>query len=296
YHEDKASRGYDRLINVLGADHHGYVARLRSGLAAVGFPKDGFEVLLYQLVKLLRDGEEVKMGKRLGNLITVDEVVEEIDAIAGRVGAGSDALRYYYLSRRTETPISMDIEQAKKQSVDNPVFYLQYGHARLCAILRRADECFGLRVPRFRRVHESKLTHPDELAMLMLLGSFPRVVETAAKERAPHRVLFFLQELSQAFQSYFTRLKSVDRDAILPQRWQREQPGWEASWDWELTQARLAWINAIRVVYRAGLELLGIHAPEHMESRSKETAAGDVAAGDVSADDDTFLPEPEQTL
>ncbi len=266
YHADKAGRGYDRLINVLGADHHGYVARLRGGLAAVGFPKDQFEVLLYQLVKLQRDGVEVKMGKRLGNLITVDEVVEEIDAAAGRVGAGADALRYYYLSRRTETPIVLDIEQAKKQSLDNPVFYLQYGHARLCAIMRRAEDVFGLKVPRFQKRHADKLVHPEELAMLMLVGSFPRIVEDSARERAPHRVVFFLQELSQAFQSYFTRLKNVDRDAILPQSWQREQEGWEERWDWDKTRARLAWVNVLRTVYRAGLDVLGIHAPERMDS------------------------------
>ena len=266
YHADKAGRGYDRLINVLGADHHGYVARLRGGLAAVGFDKDRFEVLLYQLVKLQRDGVEVKMGKRLGNLITVDEVLDEIDAAAGRVGAGADALRYYYLSRRTETPIALDIEQAKKQSLDNPVFYLQYGHARLCAILRRAEDVFGLKVPRFQKKHADKLVHPDELAMLMMLGSFPRLLDEAARERAPHRVVFFLQELSQAFQSYFTRLKNVDRDAILPQSWQREQEGWEERWDWDKTKARLAWINAIRLVYHAGLDVLGIHAPERMDA------------------------------
>jgi arginyl-tRNA synthetase len=275
YHADKAGRGYDRLINVLGADHHGYVARLRGGLGALGFPKDHFEVLLYQLVKLLRDGEEVKMGKRLGNLITVDEVIEEIDVAAGRVGAGADALRYYYLCRRTETPIVLDIEQAKKQSLDNPVFYLQYGHARLCALLRRAEETFGLRVPRFQKKHADKLIHPEELSMLMLLGSFPRVVEDAAQERAPHRVVFYLQELSQAFQSYFTRLKNVDRDAILPQSWQREQPGWEESWDWDKTKARLAWVNAIRIVYRAGLDVLGIHAPERMDAPTGESAGVD---------------------
>jgi len=121
YHEDKIARGFDRLINVLGADHHGYVARVRNAIEALGLPKERFEVLLFQLVSLLRDGKPYKMGKRLGNLVTIEEVVEEIDAAAGRKGAGADALRYFYLVRRSESPIELDIEIAKKRSLDNPV-------------------------------------------------------------------------------------------------------------------------------------------------------------------------------
>ncbi|MBI5531095.1 MAG: arginine--tRNA ligase [Deltaproteobacteria bacterium] len=264
YHADKVGRGYDRLINVLGADHHGYVARLRGAIEQFGFPQDHFEVLLYQLVSLLRDGQPVKMGKRLGNLITIEEVTDEIDAAAGRKGAGADALRYYYLSRRNESPIELDIEVAKKQNLDNPVFYLQYGHARLCAILRRAETVFGLHVPRLTPQLAARLVHPDELAMLQQLGSFPRIVQDAARERAPHKTLFFLQELSQQFQSYFTRLK-VEHDAILPQSWLTSEQGWEAKWDRDKTLARLAWVNAIRTVYAAGLGLLGISAPQRMD-------------------------------
>lgn len=285
YHADKAGRNFDRLINVLGADHHGYVPRLRAALEAIGYDTNRFEVILYQLVSLLRDGQPYKMGKRLGNLITVDEVVEEIDTAAGRVGAGADALRYYYLSRRTETPLELDIEVAKKQSMDNPVFYLQYGHARLCAILRRAHSVFGLRAPRPTAEVASKLMHPDELAILLLLGSYPRLVEESARERAPHKVVFFLQELSQQFQSYFTRLK-VDHDAILPQAWLTSQPGWEASWDRDKSLARLAWIDAIRVVYRNALELLGIHAPERMDR--PVVAEG---AADSTVEDEQDVPE-----
>ncbi len=278
YHGDKVGRGYERLINMLGADHHGYVARLRAALDVFGFEQQRFEVLLYQLVSLLRDGQPYKMGKRLGNLITIDEVTDEIDQAAGRKGAGADALRYYYLSRSSEQPIKLDIEIAKQQNLDNPVFYLQYGHARLCAILRRAKEVFGLEAPRFGVAHAAKLVHPDELAMLQQLGSYPRVVRDAARERAPHKTLFFLQELSQQFQSYFTRLK-VERDAILPQSWQTSQPGWEATWDRDKTLARLAWVDAIRTVYAAGLWLLGISAPERMVRPSAE-------ADGVESDDD----------
>jgi arginyl-tRNA synthetase len=280
YHADKVSRGYDRLINVLGADHHGYVARLRGALEVFGFPQDHFEVLLYQLVSLLRDGQPVKMGKRLGNLITIEEVTEEIDAAAGREGAGADALRYYYLSRRNESPIELDIEVAKKQNLDNPVFYLQYGHARLCTILRRASTVFQLQAPRLTPALASKLVHPDELAMLQQLGNFPRILQDAARERAPHKTLFFLQELSMEFQSYFTRLK-VEHDAILPQSWQTAEPGWEAKWDRDKTLARLAWIDAIRTVYAAGLGVLGISAPDRME---RPAASQEVQETDDDAD------------
>ena len=262
YHEDKIARGFERLINVLGADHHGYVARVRNAIEALGLPKERFEVLLVQLVSLLRDGKPYKMGKRLGNLVTIEEVIEEIDLAAGRKGAGADALRYFYLVRRSESPIELDIELAKKNSLDNPVFYLQYGHARLVSILRRAKDVFGIEVPGWSERLSSRLVHADELAILGHLGTFPRVVREAAAERAPHRVLFFLQELAQAFQSYYTRLKN-ERDAILPQRSELTD-GWQERWDREKSEARLLWVESIRTVYAAGLGLVGISAPDRM--------------------------------
>jgi arginyl-tRNA synthetase len=279
YHADKIGRGYDRLINVLGADHHGYVARVRNALEALGLPKERFEVLLVQLVSLLRDGKPYKMGKRLGNLVTIEEVVEEIDAALGRKGAGADALRYFYLARRSESAIEFDIEVAKKSSLDNPVFYLQYGHARLVSILRRAKDNFGLDVPRYQPKLGARLTHPDELAILGQLGTFPRIVREAAAEHAPHRVVFFLQELAQAFQSYYTRARS-EKDAILPQASELGE-GWEARWDREKTLARLLWIDAIRTVYAAGLGLLGISAPDRMVRPE-----GDGEARDEDVDND----------
>lgn len=281
YHADKIARGYDRLVNVLGADHHGYVARVRNALEALGLPKERFEVLLVQLVSLLRDGKPYKMGKRLGNLVTVEEIVEEIDAASGRKGAGADAVRYFYLARRSESAIELDIEVAKKSSLDNPVFYLQYGHARLVSILRRAKEVFGLDVPRYQPKLAARLVHPDELALLGHLGTFPRVVREAAAEHAPHRVVFFLQELAQAFQSYYTRLRN-EKDAILPQASDLGS-GWEARWDREKTEARLLWIDAIRTVYAAGLGLLGISAPDRMVRPAD--AAGE-STEDPRADDD----------
>jgi arginyl-tRNA synthetase len=274
YHADKIARGYDRLINVLGADHHGYTARVRGALAALGLPKERFEVVLYQLVNLLRDGKPYKMGKRLGNLVTIEEVVEEIDDAARRKGAGRDALRYFYLSHATGTTIDLDIELAKKASMDNPVFYLQYGHARLCSIQRRAREKFGLVVPRPSSALMARIEHPDELAMLGRLGRFPSVVMEAAAQREPHRILHYLRDLSQEFQSYFTRLKR-EGDTILPLDAHVAQDGWQERWDRPKSEARLAWIEAIRTVYAAGLGLVGITAVERMERLDEGAAAAE---------------------
>src|SRR5690606_16090744 len=133
-----------------------------------------------------------------GNLITIEEVVHELDEVAGRKGAGADALRYYYLARRSDNPIDLDLEIAKKASLDNPVFYLQMGYARLCSIQRRAAEVYGLQTPSYSPALSAKLTHPDELAMLARLGRFPALLAEAATLREPHRIIFYLQELSQA--------------------------------------------------------------------------------------------------
>ena len=272
YHADKVERGYDRLIDVLGADHHGYQARVRGALKALGAPADRLEVLLYQLVNLLRDGKPYKMGKRLGNLITIEEVVDEIDEAARRKGAGADALRYFYLSRRSDTTIDLDLEVAKKTSLDNPVFYLQYGYARACSMLARADDVFhvGTASLRLTPALAARLDQDDELAILATLGRFPEMLAEAAALREPHRIVFYAQELSQAFQSYFTRRKD---DPVLPQEKHTREPGWESTWDWEKTRARLLWIEAIRVVYAASLRLLGITALPRMVRL--EAAAGD---------------------
>jgi arginyl-tRNA synthetase len=258
YHADKVARGYDRLINVLGVDHHGYVARVRNALEALGLPSERFDALLYNLVYIYRGGEVVKSSKRAGNVVTAEEIMEEIDAAAGREGAGRDALRFFYLLRSASQPIDFDIELAKKASLDNPVFYVQYGHARLSSILRKGAE-MGY-VPD-ASADLSKLVDPDELALAAKLGELPALVEGAAAAREPHRVAFWVQELARDFQSYFTRKKS---DPILPQASERAKDGWEASWDHDKTRARLAWIEAIRTVYAGALALLGVSAPERM--------------------------------
>jgi arginyl-tRNA synthetase len=257
YFADKIGRGYDRLINVLGADHHGYVARVRNALTALGLGEERFEALLYQLVFITKGGQVVKMGKRAGNIVTVDEVMDEIDEEAGRVGAGADALRFFFLSRSANSNVEFDIDLAKKTSLDNPVFYVQYGYARLCSILRNAAELGMLPGPDL-----AKLTLPEELAIAQKLGEFPGMVGEAAKLREPHRVVFYVQELAREFQSYYTRFG--DTDPVLPPRSLRIEPGWEKTWDRERTRARLTWIEAIRITYQAALALVGVSAPERM--------------------------------
>jgi arginyl-tRNA synthetase len=276
YHDDKIQRGFARLINLWGADHHGYVARLRSAIEALGHDPSCYEVLLFQLVKLMRDGKEVRMGKRLGNLITLQEVVEEIDDAVGNPHAGRDALRAFYLLRRMDTSIVLDLDLAKKQEAENPVFYIQYGHARLAAIQRRARDVFGLETPRFSARSAAKVTHPLELEMLARLGRYPAVIADAAEGRDPHKVVFYLNELAQSFHSYFTQTKK-EQDTILPLPTQTEEPGYADRWDWDKTRGRLLWVDAIKTVYRSGLELLGLEAPERM---TRATADEEGAADD----------------
>jgi arginyl-tRNA synthetase len=278
YFADKIARGYDRLVTVLGADHHGYVARVRNALSALGLPDERFEALLYQLVFLTKGGVAVKSSKRAGNIVTVDEVMDEIDDAAARKGAGRDALRFFYLLRSANSNVELDIELMKKASLDNPVFYVQYGHARLCSILRRAEAAGITLRTRLSLDEWAPLVHPDELATAARLSEFPDTVAEAARLREPHRIAFFVQELARDFQSYFTRLKG-EGDPILPQASHRAQPGWEARWDFRKTTARLAWIEAIRVVYASALALLGVSAPERMDRPA--AGAGDTDEGEA---------------
>ena len=265
YHSDKLSRGYDRVIDVLGADHHGYIPRMKNVLDALGLPSSKFEILIYQLVNILRDGIVVKSSKRAGNVITADEVMDEIDEAAGREGAGRDALRYFFLSRSSNTTVDFDLEIAKKKSLDNPVFYVQYGHARLSSILKKAESIGGFGADAHLATDVAawaKLDHPDELALGMALARWPEVLSEAAALREPHRIVFYVQELARDFQSYFTRLKN---DPVLPKDSTRAEPDWQSRWDTEKTIARLAWIKAIRAVYATALAAIGVSAPDRMD-------------------------------
>ncbi len=271
YFADKIARGYDRLVNVLGAAPHGYVARVRNALTALGLPQDRFDALRYQLVFITKGGIAVKSSKRAGNVLTVDEVMDEIDEAAARKGAGADALRFFFLSRTANSNVEFDIEVAKKKSLDNPVFYVQYGYARLCSIQRRAramglTEAWG----DVSAEQWKKLVHPDELALCRRLGDFPGLVGEAARLREPHRIVFYVQELAREFQSYFTRLKG-ENDPILPPESVRARPDWQSAWDFGKTRARLGWIEAIRLTYAQALDLIGVSALERMDRPPEDT-------------------------
>jgi arginyl-tRNA synthetase len=235
YHVDKRRRGFDHAIDVWGADHHGYVPRMRSVLAALGLPPDFFDVAILQLVKVVRGGEEVKMSKRSGEFITLRDLVDEV---------GVDAARYFFLIRPGDSPLVFDIELAKRQTDENPVFYVQMAHARLSGIFRTAerppDSVTG-------PLELAALSAPEDQELLKKLGLFPEIVERAAREREPHRVTNYLQQLATAVHGWYHHTRAVGA----PEGQSTEQ-------------ARLLLARAARVVLANGLALLGITAPDRM--------------------------------
>ncbi|HET6283741.1 MAG TPA: arginine--tRNA ligase [Polyangia bacterium] len=271
YHRKKLARGFDELCDIWGADHHGHIAKMRAALKAFGFDPAVLRVILIQMVSLLRDGKPVAMGKREGEFVTLDEVIDEV---------GKDATRFFYLMRRHDTPLEFDLELAKRQSLDNPVYYAQYAHARCASILRRADEVGAVRTPLTPEL-AGRLNVPEEIAILRRLCEFPDFVADAAAAREPHRLTTYLLELAGEFQSYYTRLQKVHGDTILPQERQRTGD-WRAAWDWQKTAARLAWVEAIAQVMKNGLHLLGVSAPESMQRASTGPDPDDVTKEDES--------------
>ena len=235
YHVDKRSRGFDRAIDVWGADHHGYVPRMRSVLAALGMPPDFFDVALLQLVKVVRGGEEVKMSKRSGEFVTLRDLVEEV---------GVDAARFFFLMRPGDSQLIFDIELAKRQTDENPVFYVQMAHARLSGIFRTAghapEAVSGT-------LDLAALPAPEDQELLKKLGLFPEVVDRGAREREPHRVTNYLQHLATAVHGWYHHTRAVGA------------PEGAAT-----EQARLLLARAARTVLANGLALLGITAPERM--------------------------------
>jgi len=242
YHWDKRQRA-DQLVDVLGADHGGYVPRLQAALEALGGSRDDLHVVLIQMVNLTRGGEAVKMSKRAGTVVSLREVVDEV---------GRDATRFIFLTRRGDAQLDFDLELAKRQTLDNPVFYVQYGHARLARILERAAEA-GAAAPRFDVETLSVLTAPEEMDLVKRILSFPDLLAGAALAWEPHRVAFWLQETIGAFHSYYTQGKKTGERFI--------------GSDPAKTAARLALARALKQVLANGLAVLGVSAPERMESR-----------------------------
>ena len=236
YYLDKRQRGFDLCIYMLGADHHGYIARLKAAAAALGDDPDTVEVLIGQLVNLVRDGQPVRMSKRAGTVITLDDLVEAI---------GTDAARYALIRSSVDSPIDIDLALWSSASAENPVYYVQYAHARLCALARNAAE-LGL-APDLSHLEE--LGHDKEGALIRTLGEYPRVLQSAAALREPHRVCRYLEDLAADYHRFY------DSHRVLPQ-------GDEPAGD--VHRARLALCAATRQVIANGLDILGVSAPERM--------------------------------
>jgi arginyl-tRNA synthetase len=254
YHRKKLGRGFTNLCDIWGADHHGHIPRMQAALKALGADPEQLSVILIQMVSLLRDGKPVAMGKREGEFITLDAVIDEV---------GRDATRFFYLMRRHDTPLEFDLELAKRQSMDNPVYYAQYAHARCASLQRRAAELEAPQVPLNEDLARA-LTLPEEISILRRLSDFPDFLADAAAAREPHRLVQYIAELAGEFQSYYTRLQKVHGDSILPQKRQRVG-NWHSGWDWKRTAARLAWVEAIRQVLEISLSLVGVSAPREMK-------------------------------
>lgn len=230
YHLNKLSRGYDLLIDVLGADHHGYINRMKSALMMQGYSKDTLEIELIQIVRLIKDGKEVKMSKRTGAGISLRELCEEV---------GVDAARYFFVSRAASAHLDFDLNLALEHNSSNPVYYAQYAHARLCKVLELANDIE-------LNIKNPKLSNKYEIELLKCLGDFPKVVQNAAIKRAPHLMANYIQELASLIHSFYTECRLIDRDNI------------------EVTSSRLALAKAAQIVMKNALNLIGVSAPKNM--------------------------------
>ena len=260
YHRDKLQRGYDLLVDVWGADHHGYIPRMQAVMQAYGYPKDRLQVVLVQLVKLLRAGVEVKMSKRTGDFITMREVIDEV---------GADAAKFFFLMRDSKSHLEFDLELAKQRSADNPVYYVQYAHARIASLWRVA-ESRGIVCPSPSQTDLAVLTDPDELGLIRKLSAYPAVLQASAVAYEPHRVTYYLQQLAALLHTFYNKHR------ILPPAADQEmfQPGTDGQTTVEAsvrqpigpdrTAARLALMKGVQQVIKNGLGILGIAAPERM--------------------------------
>ncbi len=238
YHLNKFRRGFETVIDIWGADHHGYIPRMSAAVQALGYGKDALKVILVQLVNLQRGGKPVAMSTRSGEFVTLREVVDEV---------GKDAARYNFLMRRSDSHLDFDLEVAKRQSNENPVYYVQYAHARICSIIRMAVER-GYQAPSYDQVELSLLKLSEETDLIKAITRFPEVVEGAASTLEPHRLTFYLNDLAGLFHSYYNRNKVISDDGAL-------------------TRARLFLVTSVQTVLKNTLMMLGVSAPEKMEQR-----------------------------
>lgn len=237
YHQEKYERGFDRVIDVWGADHHGYINRLAAAVMAFGKQRDRFQVILVQLVNLLRGGKPVQMSTRAGEFVTLKDIVDEV---------GKDAARFMFLSRSYDSGLDFDLEVAKQKSSDNPVYYVQYVHARISGILAKAKDLHPeMDVDFTQGQYLSKLVAQEEIQLIKTLAGFPEQVEKSAATCHPHVIFTYLMTLAAAFHAYYNRHKVITEDT-------------------ELTLARVSLVLAVKKVIRNGLFLLGVSAPERM--------------------------------
>ncbi|RWR12487.1 arginine--tRNA ligase [Siminovitchia fortis] len=234
YHLDKINRGFDKLINIWGADHHGYIPRMKAAIEALGFDPDMLEVEIIQLVNLYKDGERVKMSKRSGKAVTMTDLIEMV---------GLDAVRYFFAMRSGDTHMDFDLDLAVAESNDNPVYYAQYAHARICSILRSAEEK-GISFD--AGTDFSSLSSEKAIDLLKKLGEFPQVIAEAADKRIPHRITNYIFELASVFHSYYNAEKVLNEEQL------------------DETKARLALVNAAQITLKNALTLVGVSAPEKM--------------------------------
>lgn len=234
YHKDKLERGFEQLINIWGADHHGYIPRMKAAIEALGYNRDALEVEIIQLVHLYKNGEKMKMSKRTGKAVTMRDLVEEV---------GLDATRYFFAMRSADTHLDFDLDLAVSQSNENPVYYAQYAHARISSILRQGEE-LGMTVD--SKADFSLVSSEKEMDVLKKLGEFPQAVGEAAVKRLPHRITNYIFELASTFHSFYNAEKVLDADH--PER----------------TKARLGLIKAVQTSLKNALALIGVSAPEKM--------------------------------
>lgn len=233
YHRNKFERGFDRVINLWGADHHGYIARMKAAVGALGYNPDQLEVLILQMVSLYRNGELVKMSKRTGQSVTLNELIEEV---------GTDAARFFFVMRSIDSQLDFDLTLATEKSNENPVYYIQYAHARICSIFRQLKEAGIEELP---EANYTLLTDPAEVELIKKLGEYPELIASAAKERAVHRVAHYVHELAGLFHSFYNQCRILGVDP-------------------EVQQARIKLVKATQHVLRHALDILGVSAPERM--------------------------------
>lgn len=235
YHSDKYRRGYDKMINIWGADHHGYIPRMKAAMSALGNDADKLVVLIAQMVSLFQNGEKVKMSKRTGKAVTMEELMEEV---------GIDAIRYFFTMRSMDSHLDFDMDLAISTSNENPVFYVQYAHARICSIFRQAEEQ-GISLPDLSNIDYSKLTAIHEYDLLRKIGELPSEIAIAADSYAPHRLVRYVYELASLFHSYYKAERVITEDGAQ-------------------TLARLALLGATRTTIANVLRLIGVTSPDKM--------------------------------